>query len=153
MSILPFFKKKEYFSGEEKARIVEAIRLAEQQTSGEVRVYIERHNPLVDTVERAREIFFQLQMDETEHRNAVLLYMATSHKELALFGDEGIFKATGPTYWNHAVQTMMSEFTANDVCGGMVDCIHRIGETLKEKFPYNKTEDKNELPDEIIFGR
>lgn len=153
MSIFSFSKKKEYFNADEKARIVEAIRLAEQQTCGEVRVYIERHNPLVDTMERAREIFFQLQMDETDHRNAVLLYMATSHKELALFGDEGIFKATGPEYWNNAVKEMLSEFSADDVCGGVVHCIHRIGQTLKEKFPYNRLEDKNELPDEIIFGR
>lgn len=153
MSIFPFLKKKEFFNAEEKERIVEAIRKAEQQTCGEVRVYVERHNPLVDIMERAREIFFQLQMDETDHRNAVLLYMATSHKELALFGDEGIFKLTGPTYWNDAVKAMLSEFSSDDICGGIEDCIHKIGQTLKEKFPYQPTEDKNELPDEIIFGR
>ena len=28
-----------------------------------------------------------------------------------------------------------------------------VGETLAEKFPYIPTEDKNELPDEIIFGK
>lgn len=153
MSIFPFFKKKEFFSAAEKERIVEAIRKAEMQTCGEVRVYVERHNPLVDIMDRAREIFFQLQMNETDHRNAVLLYMATSHRELALFGDEGIFNATGASYWNDAVKNMLSEFSADDVCGGVEHCIHRIGQTLKEKFPYQPTEDKNELPDEIIFGR
>ena len=153
MSIFPFFKKKEFFSAAEKERIVEAIRKAEMQTCGEVRVYVERHNPLVDIMDRAREIFFQLQMNETDHRNAVLLYMATSHRELALFGDEGIFNATGAGYWNDAVKNMLSEFSADDVCGGVEHCIHRIGQTLKEKFPYQPTEDKNELPDEIIFGR
>ena len=153
MSIFPFFKKKEFFSAAEKERIVEAIHKAEMQTCGEVRVYVERHNPLVDIMDRAREIFFQLQMDETDHRNAVLLYMATSHRELALFGDQGIFDATGASYWNDAVKNMLSEFSADDVCGGVEHCIHRIGQTLKEKFPYQPTEDKNELPDEIIFGR
>lgn len=153
MSIFPLFKKKEFFDADQKLQIVNAIRMAEQQTCGEVRVYVERKNPFVDPMERAGEIFFNLQMDETDHRNAVLLYIATTHKELALFGDEGIFKATGAEYWNDAVKTMLSEFSADDITGGIVHCIHRVGQTLKEKFPYDPTEDKNELPDEIIFGK
>ena len=39
------------------------------------------------------------------------------------------------------------------VKNGIEQCILQIGQTLKEKFPYNPTEDKNELPDEIVFGK
>ncbi len=153
MGIFPFFKKKEFFTADEKERIVEAIRLAERETSGEVRVFVESKNPFVNTIDRAAEIFFKLKMQDTEHRNGVLVYVATKHKELALFGDEGIHKAVGDAYWNDAVKNMLGHFSSGDICEGMVQCIGQIGQTLKEKFPYSPTDDKNELPDEIVFGK
>jgi uncharacterized membrane protein len=146
------FKKKEFFTAAQKERIVAAIRSMEQETSGEIRVYVESKNPFMDPVDRARQVFYKLKMQDTEHRNGVILYIATKHHELALFGDEGIYKATGAEYWDNAVKNMVSKFRSDDICEGMVECIRTVGETLKEKFPYNKTEDKNELPDDIVFG-
>ena len=148
-----FFKKKIFFTDAEQQRVVDAIRKAEQRTSGEIRVFVESKNSYMDPVDRAAEIFYNLKMDKTNARNAVLLYIAVKDKELALFGDEGIYKATGEEYWNNAVKSMLKQITAQDVIGGMVHCINSIGETLSEKFPYNKLEDKNELPDEIVFGK
>jgi uncharacterized membrane protein len=153
MSLFPFFKKKDFFSEEEKERIVAAIRSMEQQTSGEIRIFVESKNPFVAPVDRAAELFFKLKMEKTEHRNGVLLYIATKHKELALFGDEGIYKITGAGYWDNAVKNMIARFNGDDICEGMVQCIYQVGETLKEKFPYNRIDDKNELPDEIVFGK
>ena len=150
---LPFLKKKTFFTDAEKQRVVEAIRSAEQRTSGEVRVYVESRNAYMDPMDRAAEIFYNLKMDKTDDRNAVLLYIAVNDKQLALFGDEGIYKATGAEYWNNAVRNMLMEIKAHDIIGGMVHCIATVGEALSEKFPYNKLEDKNELPDEIVFGK
>jgi uncharacterized membrane protein len=152
MGIFPFFKKKEFFSAEDKAQIVEAIRKAEKETSGEIRIYVERKNAYMDPIDRAAEIFFKLKMQETEHRNAVLLYIAMDHHELALFADEGIYKKAGAEYWNNAVKKMLSQFTKDNISYGIEQCILQIGQTLKEKFPYIPTEDRNELPDDIVFG-
>jgi uncharacterized membrane protein len=153
MNIFPLFKKAEYFTAEEKLRIVDAIRAAEQQTSGEVRVYIESKNVYVDPMDRAAEVFYDLKMDKTDNRNAVLLYIAMKHKQLALFGDEGIYNATGAPYWNNAVKEMIANISAQHITEGIVNCIHNIGQTLKEKFPFDRVTDKNELPDEIVFGK
>ncbi len=152
MGIFPFFKKREFFSAEDKAQIVEAIRMAEKETSGEVRVYVEAKNPYVDAIDRAADIFHKLKMQNTDHRNAVLLYIAMDHHELALFADEGIYQKTGEEYWNNAVKNMIAQFTRDNISNGIEQCVRQIGETLKEKFPYIPTEDKNELPDEIVFG-
>ncbi len=148
-----FFKKKDLFTAAENERIVAAIRNAEKRTSGEVRVYIEPKNPLVDPLERAALIFSKLEMDETDHRNAVLLYIATKDKELALYGDKGIHEQVGTAYWQNEVKEMLQNFKENHLVDGIVNCITHVGETLHEKFPYISTEDKNELPDEIIFGK
>lgn len=148
-----FFKKKDLFSIAENEQIVAAIRSAEKRTSGEVRLFIEPKNPLVDPLERAALIFARLKMDETDHRNAVLLYISTTHKELALYGDKGIHEKVGSAYWENEVKLMLQHFKDNHLVDGIVNCIAHIGETLSEKFPYVPTEDKNELPDEIIFGK
>ena len=153
MGIFPFFKKREFFSAEDKAQIVEAIRMAEKETSGEIRVYVESKNSYVDAIDRAAEIFFKLKMQNTDHRNAVLLYIAMDHQELALFADEGIYQKAGAEYWNDAVKNMIGQFTKDNISNGIEQCIEQIGQTLKEKFPYIPTEDKNELPDEIVFGK
>ena len=153
VGLFPLFKKKDLFTVDENERIVNAIRNAEKRTSGEIRVYIEPKNPLVDPLERAALIFSKLKMEETDHRNAVLLYIATAHKELALYGDKGIHEKVGTVYWEKAVQEMLKDFKDESLAHGIVNCIGHIGETLSEKFPYNATEDKNELPDEIIFGK
>ena len=147
------FRKKPLFTQEENERIVAAIRNAEKRTSGEVRVYIEPKNPLVDPLERAALIFAKLRMEETDHRNSVLLYIATTHKEVALFGDHGIHEKVGIEYWQQEVKEMLDYFRNDNLVNGIINCITHIGETLHEKFPYIPTEDKNELPDEIIFGK
>ncbi len=153
MGFFSYFKKKDLFTPKENDRIVDAIRNSEKRTSGEIRVYIEPKNPLVDPLERAALIFYKLKMEETDHRNAVLLYISTTHKELALFGDHGIHEKVGTEYWQKQVQDMLQHFKNNNLADGIVNCIMHIGETLCEKFPYIATEDKNELPDEIIFGK
>ena len=153
MHLFPFFKKKEFFSVADKEQIIEAIRMAEKETSGEIRIYVESKNAYVDAIDRAAEIFFKLKMQETDHRNAVLLYIAMDHHELALFADEGIYQKAGAEYWDAAVKNMLSQFTKENISNGIEQCIAQIGQTLKEKFPYIATEDKNELPDEIVFGK
>ena len=152
MDIFSLFKKKPYFSPAENARVVEAIRLAELQTSGEIRVYVESKNPYMDTVERAKEVFYELNMQKTEQRNAVLLYIAMKHRQLALYADEGIYEKTAPDYWAHAVEGMLAHFREEKFIEGIIRCIHRIGENLKEKFPYDAATDINELPNDIVFG-
>ena len=152
MGLFPLFKKKQFFTAEEQARIVEAIRLAEMETSGEVRFFMESKNPYMDPIDRASEIFFQLKMQNTLHRNGVLLYIAMKDHELALFADEGIYNKAGKEYWDNAVKNMISEFKSHHIVAGIEQCLLQIGQTLKETFPYEATTDKNELPDDLIFG-
>lgn len=142
-----------YFSQEENAHILSAIRNCEQKTSGEIRIYIESRNPYVNVLERAAEIFYKLEMDETHHRNGVLIYIAHLDHEVALFADEGIYRAVGQAYWEHEVKEMIQYFKDNHIADGIINTIHHIGEALHTHFPYMATEDKNELPDEIVFGK
>ena len=153
MGIFSFFKKKAFFSEQDQARIVTAISSAEKSTSGEIRLFVESKNPYMNPLERAAEIFFQLKMERTEDRNGVLLYIAMKDRELALFGDEGIHKKVGTQYWENAVQKMISQFSNQEIATGIEQCILQVGQTLQDTFPYNSLTDKNELSDDIVFGK
>lgn len=149
-----WFNKKavDFFSITEKELIVNAVKTAELQTSGEVRVFIESKCRFVDPLDRAKEIFEQLNMHNTAERNAVLVYIAMKHRQLAVFGDEGIYQKTGKLFWNEQVKTMLHHFNKNDYAEGIAEVILKIGGALKEHFPYDAVNDINELPDDIVFG-
>ncbi len=146
-------KKKSFFSPAENNEIVSAIRSAEQSTSGEIRVFVESKNAYVNPLDRAAEIFFQLRMDETKDRNGVLIYVAVKSREIAIYADEAIHRLLDDAFWKAAVNNMILEFRQNHVADGIAHCVTTIGQTLAEKFPYKGNEDKNELPDEIVFGK
>jgi uncharacterized membrane protein len=154
VKLFSFFKKKrQFFSAEDNKQIVDCIRIAEKETSGEIRVFVESKNAFVDVLDRAKEIFFDLKMDKTDDRNAVLLYVALDDKEVALFADEGIYKRVGYAYWDAAVKNMLQYFTSDNISNGIEKCVLQIGETLKKEFPFDADTDRNELPDEIVFGK
>jgi len=149
------FKKKpvDYFSDEEKQSIVQAIQKAEHRTNGEVRIYVESHCRLVNPVMRAKEVFHSLNMTETASRNGVLLYVAMKDRQLAVYGDEAIHAKVGHTFWNEEVKKMLQHFNKSNYATGIVEIIHQIGEALATHFPYDEKTDKNELPDDIVFGK
>ncbi len=147
-----FSRKKPFFSEKENEKIVQSIQEAEKQTSGEIRVFVEGRCKYVDALDRAVEIFANLKMEKTELRNGVLFYIAIKDKQLAILADKGIHEATGNEHWKNVVKEILSVFSKDSVVAGITASIYKIGQALKEHFPYDKDVDKNELPDEIIFG-
>jgi uncharacterized membrane protein len=143
----------DYFSAKEKQKVVAAIQKAEHQTSGEVRIFIESRCRFVDPLRRAHEIFGGLKMYETAARNAVLVYVAMKDRQLAIYGDEGIHQRVGETFWREEVQKMLQHFNKSNYAEGIAQIVEEIGEALKQHFPYDEKNDKNELPDDIVFGR
>ena len=147
-----FKRKKKFFSSEEQQLIVSAIQNAERSTSGEVRVYVESRCSYMDALDRAIEIFAQMGMQATEERNAVLVYVAIKDHQLAVFGDAGIHRKVGPDYWNTEVIKMIRDFNRDDYAKGIAGCVEDIGQALQQFFPFTD-KDKNELSDDIEFGR
>lgn len=132
--------------------MVAAVQHAEKNTSGEVRIFVESKCEYMDAVDRAKEIFFSLKMEKTKDRNAVLLYIAIDDRQLALFADEGIYQRLGQEYWDVQAKKMIALFTKDDYTGGVCLVVNEVGQALKAEFPYQK-DDKNELPDQIVFGK
>jgi uncharacterized membrane protein len=92
-------------------------------------------------------------MENTDHRNGVLYYVALKDRQLAIFADTGIHNAVGEQYWKDVVNRILLFFNKENYAKGIQEGVLKIGEALKTHFPYESSTDKNELPDEIIFGK
>jgi uncharacterized membrane protein len=153
MRFIRFSKTKSFFSSDENDRIVDAIRDAEKHTSGEIRLYIESRCRFVDPLDRAAEVFWNLKMDQTKFRNSVLLYVAIKDHQFAIFADQGIHQTLGDDFWQKQVVGMSEHFRKNHYLDAILYVIKDIGTALHEHFPYDAAMDKNELPDDIVFGQ
>lgn len=139
-----------FFSKDEEATIVAAIRQAELATSGEIRVHVEvgADAPALDV---AKRIFNQLGMNKTADRNGVLILLEVDRREFAIIGDEGIDKFVPADFWESERDLMQQHFRKGEFARGIELAIGQVGEKLKKYFPYQE-DDINELPDTISYG-
>jgi len=142
---------KSLFSADDQQRIVQAIAEAELNTSGEIRVHIEK-NCKIDPVKRAIEVFHKLGMERTEQHNGVLIYLATEDHKFAIIGDQGINEHVPDHFWNDERDLMQSYFRKHEFTEGLVQGILKVGDQLKEAFP-GEFGDRNELDNEISFDQ
>ena len=143
-------KVEDFLTQKEEQEIVEAIRVAEKNTSGEIRVHIEKKTS-IDAFDRAMAVFHSLQMDETLERNGVLMYLAIKDKTFVIYGNQGINDKVANDFWDTTRDVMVSHFKNGDFKQGLIDGIHKAGEELKRFFPHQE-DDTNELSNEISRG-
>lgn len=137
---------------EEQERVVHAVSVAENMTSGEIRVVVE--NVVGDGIspyEKAKSYFEDLEMHKTKLRNGVLLYLAVADHQFAIIGDAGINTRVGADFWENTKEKMIAHFRNGDYASGLVAGIRDAGEQLGYYFP-RQQDDVNELPNDIHFG-
>jgi len=139
-----------FLSLEEQSLIVEAIKEAELNTSGEIRLHVEAACD-EDPVERAQKVFDKLGMGRTVQRNGVLFYLAYEQHKFAIIGDSGIHEKVTDSFWNEEKEMLLSYFKKSEYCEGLCIAIKLAGTKLKEHFPY-QSDDTDELSNEITFG-
>ena len=150
MSLLDKPAERFFSTGQEK-EIVEAIKRAESQTSGEIRVHLENSCATDEVMERAWELFHELEMGETALRNGVLIYLAVKDHVFAVIADEGINQKVEANFWESEVQTMTAHFKKGKFKLGIIEAVQDIGQKLAQYFPPTG-ENPNELSDDISFG-
>ena len=143
-------KIENFFTAVEEQQVVDAIKIAELNTSGEIRVHIEKSTDK-DALERATAIFYELKMNETQLQNGILFYVATESHHFAVLGDKGINDAVPDNFWDNEKELILSHFKNKEFAKGLELGILEAGKKLKEFFPY-QSDDTNELSDEISKG-
>lgn len=136
-------------SNNDQEKIKHSIEWAEKNTSGEIRVCIEKKCK-IEPLDRAVTCFHDLEMHKTKLNNGVLIYVATDDKKFAIIGDKGINALVADDFWDSTKNLMLQHFKNNHLAEGISIGIIEAGKQLKKYFPY-QSGDVNELPDDIVF--
>jgi uncharacterized membrane protein len=115
-------------------RIVEAIRAAEQKTSGEIRVSISP-NHVDEPVVAAHVEFMRLGMNQSLERNGVLIFVAPRSRKFAVIGDEAVHARCGDEFWRKVADVMGDYFRKSEFTAGIIHGVQKAGDLLTEHFP------------------
>jgi len=140
-------KPKEFLNQLRQDEIVSAIRSAEQQTSGEIRVFVSRE-AVEDPVAVAQAHFVQMGMEKTRERNGVLIFVAPRARKFAVVGDTAVHARCGDEFWRILAEKMSSDFRDSHFTRGIVHAVRTAGDLLARHFP-RRPDDRNELPDDV----
>ncbi|RIA08909.1 TLP18.3/Psb32/MOLO-1 phosphatase superfamily protein [Flavobacteriaceae bacterium MAR_2010_72] len=143
-------KIEDFLTASEEQEIIAAIREAEQLTSGEIRIHIEKTSK-IDAFDRAMELFHLLKMDTTKLQNGVLIYVAVEDKTFVIYGDKGINDVVAADFWNSTKDIMQLHFKKGEFKQGLIEGVKKAGEQLQKHFPWEHG-DVNELPNTISKG-
>lgn len=139
-----------FFSKKEEQQIIDAIREAEENTSGEIRVHLQ-DNVDGELMQAAVETFYELGMHHTAAANGVLIFMVPKQRQFAIVGDQGINEKVPPGFWDDVRNLMLTHFQKKEFAKGVCEGVRLSGEKLKEYFPVSP-DDLNELTNELSFG-
>jgi len=140
----------ELFTPKDQDLITSAIQSAENQTSGEIRVHLEK-SCTGNVLDRASHVFENLEMHKTKLRNGVLFYLAYEDRKFAILGDAGINSTVTENFWDEIKIKMQTRFRAGHFVEGLCEGVEMAGKQLQSSFP-RVNDDTNELPDKISFG-
>ncbi|MGC4040300.1 MAG: TPM domain-containing protein [Flavobacterium sp.] len=143
-------KVEDFLTSDEEQEIVAAIGKAEKNTSGEIRVHIEKETSIA-AIDRAVEVFQFLEMQNTHQRNGVIIYVAVKSKQFAIYGDKGINEKVSDDFWDCTKDVMLKHFQNGNFKQGLIEGILNAGKQLQQHFPY-QDDDINELSNEISKG-
>ena len=138
-----------FLTDDERTAVEMRIAAAEQLTSAEIKVVLVRRCWL-GIERRARQIFRKLGLDATEHRNCVLILLATRDREFLIHGDAGVDARIGPGYWDEVRDAMAREFRADRFGDGLGIGVQMLGTRLAALFP-RRDGDADEIGNAIVF--
>src|SRR5450759_336826 len=144
-------KASTFFSKDQQAQILAAVKEAEMETSGEIRVHIES-SLNGDVLDRAAWLFKKLGMHKTTERNGVLFYLAVNDRKFAIIGDAGINAKVPAGFWDDISELLKKNFKEGKFTEGLSEGILLAGKHLTLHFPH-RTDDVNELPNDISFDK
>jgi uncharacterized membrane protein len=134
----------------DRARVREAIEIAETKTSAEIVVSLA---PFFfgDVWAEARRAFAKLGVWKTRRRNGVLLFVVPSRRRVVVLADEGAVARIDTKVWRDAAEVIAAGFARGLGTEALVAAIDQLAQTLAAVFPVGAAE-VNELSDEPLVG-
>ncbi|GLQ95893.1 TPM domain-containing protein [Dyella mobilis] len=134
-----------------------AIADGEHRHLGELRFAIEsRLAPQsvwagLDAQTRARQVFGQLNVWDTEHNCGVLIYLLMAEHRIEIVADRGIAHRVKPEEWISICGAMQESFAAGQWRAGALRGITEVHALLAKHFPSHGKARPDELPDRPVL--
>lgn len=149
---------KRYFNQQDQHAIAEAVKDAEQGHIGEIQVVIEAYIPASqafyqNTHARAKQLFAEIGVWDTEFNSGVLLYINLCDKRVEILIDRGIKKATTQKVWNEICESMIQTIKKQEYRQAVINGVTEIGIILDTYYAGKVIDIENELSNQpIIIG-
>ena len=149
---------KRYFSKQDQYEIAQAVKQAEQGHVGEIQVVIEGHIPATQAYQhnthmRARQLFAELGVWDTQLNSGVLLYLNLCERKVEIVIDRGIQKETDQTIWDEICQKMTEQLSKHQYREAVMAGVFDIGDVLNNFYAQSTIDQQNELSNNsIILG-
>jgi uncharacterized membrane protein len=101
---------------------------------------------------RAREVFGQLGVWDTEENTGVLIYVLLADRHLEIVADRGFRGRVAPEEWTAVCAAVQAEFAAGRYEAGALLAIRRVSALVARAYPH-RPGDINELPDAPVVLR
>jgi uncharacterized membrane protein len=121
--------------------IESAINASKTAHVGEIRFAVEgalHSTPLLQgqsAQQRALEVFSQLRVWDTEHRNGLLIYLLLADRAVEIVADRGIHSKVGSHEWESICRNMESAFKVGNYEDGVISGIQAATQLLIKHFP------------------
>lgn len=147
---------KHYFNQQDQAAIAAAVQQAEQGHVGEIQVVIEGHIPAHlayhhDSRQRARQLFAELGVWDTEYNSGVMLYLNLCERTVEIVVDRGIQQATETVCWSQICEQMLPSLKDKAYLSAVLQAIERIAEVLQHFQQERGQVKQDELPNQPII--
>ncbi len=149
---------KRYFSKQDQAAIAQAVAEAEHDHVGEIQVVIEGHLPVnqayfQNTRMRARQLFAELGVWDTEYNSGVLLYINLCERKVEIVIDRGIQQATEQAVWDEICQNIIAQLAQKQFKMAVVTGVVNMGKVLNQFYVQSVKDKNNELANHPIILR
>ncbi|QBE62699.1 TPM domain-containing protein [Pseudoduganella lutea] len=138
------------------AAIAAAIADGEQRHRAEVRLVVEPALPFgaaldgMSNRERARALFAQYGVWDTEENCGVLIYVNLADHAVDIVADRNVGRRIADTEWQAVCGTMTAAYKRGEFAEGTVAALNQLADLLQRHFPSDGSR-PNQLPDEAVI--
>ena len=94
-----------FLTEDETAKLSQRVSSFEAKTTCEL-VFHFRRRLGKEPLKKNEELFYKFGLEKTKHRNAILITLALSDRQFAIWADEGVIRHTGDALWVRVTELM-----------------------------------------------
>lgn len=111
-----------------------------------------RRRLIVTTHRRAVQAFLEKEVFLTRERTGILLFVSLLEHRIEVIGDTGINAKVDADDWTNVVATIQKNIKLGKLADGLVEGITECGSLLEKAGVAIRSDDTNELADDVTFG-